>query len=132
MRFIVDNTCYFCNNIQNNINIEYSTNYSLVFRDNYPVSVLHTLIVPRKHEENIFRLSSNEYEDLFLTVREVSSNLLSIDSSISGFNIGVNQGISAGQTIMHAHIHLIPRRKGDVDDPRGGVRWIFPDNAKYW
>jgi ATP adenylyltransferase len=124
--------CYFCDPVQNSKSLIFEDSYSLVFRDNFPVTRFHTLITPREHIANIFDLSTETYKHLFALAKVESEKLLEIDKKITGFNIGVNQGVSAGQTIMHAHIHIIPRRDGDVTDAKGGVRWVVPDKADYW
>jgi ATP adenylyltransferase len=124
--------CYFCDKNLHSGSVVSEDSLSLVLRDNYPITYLHSLIVPKLHVENIFELDYSVYEHLFKQVKSESRKLLKIDNTIDGFNIGVNQGIMAGQTVMHVHIHLIPRRKGDSLNPKGGVRWIMPDKAKYW
>lgn len=124
--------CYFCDSDRNSSSLLFEDSYSRVFRDNFPVSEFHTLVTPKLHIPNIFDLDSKVYTHLFMITKLESSKLLDLDKKITGFNIGVNQGISAGQTILHAHIHIIPRRDGDIADPRGGVRWVKPDKADYW
>lgn len=107
------------------------TEHSFAFRDRYPVSQGHTLIVPRRHVASFFELNSDERQDLLeLMVR--CKDQLELEFSPDGFNIGLNDGPEAGQTVMHVHLHLIPRYKGDVEDPRGGVRWVLPEHARYW
>lgn len=84
-----------------------------------------------RHIASVFDLSENEQAALWVLVAKVRAAVherLQPD----GFNIGINDGTAAGQTIGHAHIHVIPRRNGDVPDPRGGIRWIIPDKAPYW
>jgi len=99
------------------------------FPDNYPVTRGHTLVVPRRHVTSVFSLDRDETSDLWSMVNLVVDQLkLSCDS----FNVGTNVGASAGQTIEHAHVHVIPRRDGDVSDPRGGIRWVIPEKARYW
>jgi len=104
---------------------------TLAFRDNFPVTEGHTLVAPKRHVAGIFDLTESEQAELWIEVAKVRA-LLKKQYSPDGFNIGVNDGAVAGQTIAHAHIHVIPRRKGDVEDPRGGVRWIISSKAKYW
>jgi diadenosine tetraphosphate (Ap4A) HIT family hydrolase len=105
--------------------------HALVVPDAHPVSPGHTLIVPVRHVASFFETTPDEraalLEALDWARREVLSRL-----SPDGFNIGINDGAAAGQTIMHLHLHLIPRYVGDWPDPRGGVRWLFPDKAPYW
>ena len=100
-------------------------------RDDYPVTELHTLIIPHRHFFDFFELSQPELEAVFALLEQIKSNIETLDSSVTGFNVGVNSGKDAGQTIFHCHIHLIPRRKGDMDDPRGGVRGVIPEKQQY-
>ena len=102
-----------------------------VIRDIYPVTNLHTLIIPKRHIISFFDLVEDEKIKLNKIIEEQRTLLLSEDISITGFNIGVNDGEDAGQTVMHCHIHLIPRRKGDVKNPRGGVRGGIPEMQGY-
>ncbi len=99
--------------------------------DRFPISPQHTLVIPRRHVGSIFELSELELVDLWHLVSRVRLRLIATTDAYE-FNIGVNDGLAAGQTVMHAHIHVIPRRKGDVEDPRGGIRWVIPDKARYW
>jgi diadenosine tetraphosphate (Ap4A) HIT family hydrolase len=100
-----------------------------VFLDAYPVSPGHLLIVPKRHVSALWDLTDEEYDELFATARTEAGNA---EGTIDGWNLGVNVGAAGGQTVWHVHLHLIPRRSGDTDDPRGGVRWVVPENAKYW
>jgi diadenosine tetraphosphate (Ap4A) HIT family hydrolase len=109
----------------------YSTDLGLVIRDAYPVSPGHTLILPKRHIASFFETTEAERKDL-LELLERTRDELQSKHKPDGFNIGINDGRAAGQTVMHLHIHLIPRYAGDREDPRGGVRWIFPDKADYW
>jgi len=105
--------------------------HAIAFLDGYPVSKGHTLVVPRKIVTSIFQLDETIRIAIFeftATVRELLEERYHPD----GFNIGINDGPAAGQTISHAHIHIIPRYEGDVPDPRGGVRWVVPEKARYW
>jgi diadenosine tetraphosphate (Ap4A) HIT family hydrolase len=99
--------------------------------DSFPLTPGHTLVVPRRHVASFFELTTNERLAM-LGLLDQAKATLDAKYSPNGFNIGVNDGRAAGQTVMHVHIHLIPRYKGDADDPRGGVRWIFPRKAEYW
>jgi len=108
-----------------------SSVYAVAFFDRFPVSPCHTLVIPRRHVASIYELSDPELGDLWGLVAAVRRQLSAATDAI-GFNIGVNDGIAAGQTVVHAHIHVIPRREGDVDDPRGGIRWVIPEKARYW
>ena len=108
-----------------------SSAHSRAFPDAYPVTEGHTLVVPVRHVESVFELPAEELADLWRLVAEVRLEL-SASYRPDGFTIGVNDGAAAGQTIPHAHVHVIPRRRGDVPDPRGGLRWVIPDRAPYW
>ena len=99
----------------------------LVVRDAYPVTPLHTLIVTKRHVATYFDLNEEERQSLDAHLRSEREASLAEDEAVSGFNVGMNCGADAGQTIFHCHVHLIPRRAGDVDDPRGGVRGVIPD-----
>ena len=88
-------------------------------------------MIPRKHVVSLFELSTAEQADLWMLVASVREQLQQ-EFNPDGFNIGVNDGTAAGQTVLHAHVHVIPRYAGDVPDPRGGVRWIIPEKADYW
>ena len=103
----------------------------LAFLDGFPVSEGHTLVVPKKVAACLDELSANEEAELWTAVRRVRERLRERYWP-DGFNIGINEGRVAGQTIAHAHIHIIPRYKGDQTDPRGGIRWIFSEKARYW
>ena len=122
--------CIFCKKI--NCKIITSTKYFFIIRDTaYPVTKHHTLIITNRHVDDFFDLTKDEMSDLDEVLKEQKKELKNLDKEISAFNVGVNIGKDAGQSIMHCHIHLIPRRKGDVDDPRGGVRGVIPSKQKY-
>ncbi|MEI6601436.1 MAG: HIT family protein [Comamonadaceae bacterium] len=108
-----------------------SSSHGLVIRDAYPISAGHTLIIPRRHTGSFFDLSAEERTDL-LSLLDRAKAVLEVEFAPHGYNIGINDGAAAGQTVPHLHIHLIPRYKGDCKDPRGGVRWIVPEKADYW
>ena len=108
-----------------------SSRFGVAIRDAHPVSLGHALVIPKRHVGSFFELSSKERADL-MSLLDVAKAAIDREFSPAGYNIGVNDGASAGQTISHVHIHLIPRYAGDQPDPRGGVRWIFPDKADYW
>ena len=99
--------------------------------DAYPVVDGHTLVLPRKHVSSIYELSPGEQSELWEMVGKVRTLLIE-QFGVDSLNIGLNDGLAAGQTVAHAHVHVIPRRQGDVPDPRGGIRWIIADKAKYW
>jgi len=105
--------------------------WALVVRDAYPVSPGHTLVIPRRHIASFFDLSTDEHGALVDLLR-VAREELSRERQPAAYNIGINDGAAAGQTVPHLHVHLIPRYTGDRADPRGGVRWIFPELADYW
>lgn len=121
--------CPFCTVNQERILI--ANKHCLAFADSFPISQGHTLVVPIRHLASLFELSGEERSQIWLVVEQVRDDLTS-SLHPDGFNIGLNDGPAAGQTIGHAHVHVIPRYKGDVADPRGGIRWIIPDKAKYW
>jgi ATP adenylyltransferase len=100
-------------------------------RDTSPVTPLHTLIVPRRHARTFFDLRVAERRAIERLICQVRGDILAADKTVEGFNIGINIGEVAGQTIFHCHYHLIPRRRGDVPNPRGGARAVIPDKADY-
>jgi diadenosine tetraphosphate (Ap4A) HIT family hydrolase len=108
-----------------------SNEHAVAFADAFPVTEGHTLVVPRKHVASIYELCAEAQSAVWNLVGNVRKRLLE-QLKPDGFNIGVNDGLAAGQTVAHAHVHIIPRRQGDVPDPRGGIRWIIADLAKYW
>lgn len=122
--------CKFC--LEMPINkpvIEYNSVYAIY--DSYPVTDDHLLIIPKRHVVDFFELSHNERRDADSLLFLLRNEIIEKDPDVTGFNIGINCGASAGQTIMHAHIHLIPRREGDCVDPRGGVRCVILEKMKY-
>jgi diadenosine tetraphosphate (Ap4A) HIT family hydrolase/5-methylcytosine-specific restriction endonuclease McrA len=122
--------CPFCyDNLKDRIVDELDT--VIATKDQYPVSEGHHLIVPKRHSSDWFSISNKERKDADALIRIIKSRIAESDSSVTGFNIGVNCGESAGQTIFHTHIHLIPRRDGDTPNPRGGVRGVIPDKMGY-
>jgi len=104
---------------------------AIAVRDAFPVSSGHTLVIPRRHVISFFDATHDERESM-LSLVTCAREQIDSEFSPSGYNIGINDGLSAGQTILHLHIHLIPRFSGDVEDPRGGVRWVLPNKARYW
>jgi diadenosine tetraphosphate (Ap4A) HIT family hydrolase len=105
--------------------------HCVVIRDGYPVTPLHTLVITKRHVSDYFELTPDELRDVEAQVFRQRDQIQSTDGSVTGFNVGVNVGVDAGQTVMHCHVHLIPRRKGDVDNPRGGVRGAISGKADY-
>ena len=122
--------CIFCN--KTNCKVISSTKNFFIIRDTaYPVTKHHTLIITNRHVADFFDLTKEEMTELDEILKNQKVQLKNLDEEISGFNVGVNIGKDAGQSIMHCHLHLIPRRKGDVKDPRGGVRGVIPEKQKY-
>lgn len=121
--------CVFCG--MPGARILHENELAVVVRDLYPVTHLHSLIIPRRHAENYFHLSIEETMACHELLLWVKSKVLSADFTVTGFNIGMNCGVSAGQTVFHCHIHLIPRRNGDSVKPRGGVRAVIAEKASY-
>lgn len=121
--------CLFCGIQQKDIIEE--NELAIAIKDNYPVTKFHTLIIPKRHIEDYFDLSKEEIRACNILLKYMRDDILKDDSNVEGFNIGVNSGSVAGQTVFHCHIHLIPRRAGDVDNPRGGVRGVIPSRQDY-
>ena len=106
-------------------------NFFYATRDSYPVTKLHTLIIPKRHFQSYFNMNNNEIKSINMILNEQRKEIVQLDSSVTAFNIGINDGKDAGQSIYHLHVHLIPRRQGDVENPRGGVRGVIPAKQKY-
>jgi diadenosine tetraphosphate (Ap4A) HIT family hydrolase len=122
-------SCLFCAIPADQVLIEHPL--VLAKRDGYPVSKGHTLIIPRRHVASFFETTEEERRAMLKLLDEVKA-MLDREHKPDGYNIGINNGPAAGQTVMHLHIHLIPRYNGDSPDPRGGIRWVLPDKAAYW
>ena len=121
--------CIFCNsNSLDQALIENDLAY--VRYDKFPVAEGHLLVISKRHEEDYFNLSAEEQASLSKLIVQ-ARDLLVKQVSPDGINIGVNIGVAAGQTIMHTHMHIIPRYEKDVTDPRGGIRCVIPDKQKY-
>ena len=121
--------CLFC---QVELNLVVAENELCYARkDGFPVTEFHTLIIPKRHITNYFDLHQPEINAIHQMLEKIKKEIEEHDDSVTGFNIGVNAGEDAGQSIFHVHVHLIPRRKGDVENPRGGVRGVIPDKQKY-
>ena len=120
--------CPFCN-LGPDRRIE-ENELAVALADTYPVSPGHTLVVPRRHVPDFFQLSAEEIAAVFDLVRQMRDRLIAARGP-SGFNVGVNVGTAAGQTVVHAHVHLIPRYSGDAQDPTGGVRNVIPGKGRY-
>ena len=108
-----------------------TSHVAIAFFDDFPVTEGHALVAPRHHVESLYQLSAEDQSALWKLVSDVRS-LLVQRYTPDGFNIAVNDGTAAGQTIGHAHIHVIPRRVGDSPDPKGGIRKLFPEKERYW
>lgn len=122
-------TCPFCTLPAHRI-ID-SNEHGIVVRDGFPVSMGHTLIIPKRHVGSFFEITDEERADLLVLLNKAKV-VIKEEFNPDGYNIGINDGSAAGQTVPHLHLHLIPRYKGDRNDPRGGVRWIIPEKADYW
>jgi len=126
---MTQSNCPFCNADQSNVLL--ANEHATAFLDGFPVTPGHSLIVPKRHIASFFEATKEEQAAMFDLVAEMRELLLA-ERTPDGFNVGINDGAAAGQTVMHLHIHLIPRYAGDTEDPRGGVRWIMPVKAPYW
>jgi len=104
---------------------------ALAVRDAFPLSPGHTLIVPRRHVESFFEVTAEERAGM-LALLDAAKEQIDAEHRPDGYNVGINDGAPAGQTVAHLHMHLIPRYRGDVPDPRGGVRWVLAERARYW
>ena len=124
-----NNPCIFCIIRKEELQFENQLAYSST--DSYPVSELHSLIVPKRHVETYFDLTKEEIQACNELILKTKEKILKQDFNVKGFNIGTNVGKSAGQSIMHCHIHVIPRREGDVENPQGGVRSVIPNKQHY-
>ena len=124
-----NNPCIFCIIRKQELQFENYLAYSSL--DSYPVTEFHSLIVPKRHVETYFELTNEETLACNELILKTKEKILKQDPSVKGFNIGTNVGKSAGQSIMHCHIHLIPRRQGDVENPQGGVRSVIPKKQHY-
>ena len=124
-----NNPCLFCNSKASGITHEKNLAYASY--DTYPVSEQHCLIIPKRHVVDYFELSNEELVACNDLIKIVKQEVLDKDKNVKAFNIGTNAGKIAGQSIMHCHIHLIPRREGDVNNPQGGVRSVIPEKQHY-
>jgi diadenosine tetraphosphate (Ap4A) HIT family hydrolase len=125
----VERGCIFCALPDERIVV--SNAAAVAIEDGFPLTPGHSLIIPRRHVRSFFELTREERSAVF-DLLELAKERLERRHRPDGYNIGINDGAPAGQTVMHLHVHLIPRYKGDAPDPRGGVRWIMPDKARYW
>ena len=121
--------CLFCNIERDRIIGENQLAYGI--RDLFPVTRYHTLVIPKRHVETYFDMTAKEKLACDELLTRFKNEILEFDVTVTGFNIGMNAGESAGQTIFHSHTHLIPRRDGDVEEPRGGVRGVIAGKQQY-
>jgi ATP adenylyltransferase len=121
--------CLFC--LMTPDRIVMSNRLAYAIHDGFPVTKLHSLVIPKRHAATYFDITADELLACDDLLRKLRTSFLSSDPSIEGFNIGLNAGEVAGQTIFHCHFHLIPRRRGDVENPRGGVRHLIPGKGYY-
>lgn len=124
-----NNPCLFCNAKESGIAAE--NEFAFASYDTYPVSDFHCLIIPKRHVKDYFEMSDEELLACNDLITKIKNEILTKDKSVKAFNIGTNAGKISGQSIMHCHIHLIPRREGDVDNPQGGVRSVIPKKQHY-
>ena len=124
-----NNPCLFCNIKESGLVDENTLAYTSY--DTYPVSDLHCLIIPKRHVKDYFELTRDEVIACNDLIKDIKKEILLKDSSVKGFNIGSNVGKTAGQSILHCHVHLIPRREGDVENPQGGIRSVIPLKQHY-
>ena len=129
-RLAMEPDCPFCDRIVSSESVA-SNEHAVAIPDAFPLSFGHTLIVPRRHVSSLWDLSESELENIWKLAGEVRK-MLGAEHSPDGFNVGVNDGAAAGQTMDHAHLHVIPRYERDVPDPRGGIRHVLPERARYW
>jgi diadenosine tetraphosphate (Ap4A) HIT family hydrolase len=122
--------CVFCERV-NRGDLVASNESAAAFPDAFPLNKGHCLIVPRRHEADFLALTDEEQAAIWALLPDVRRHA-EANGTPDGYNIGINVGEAAGQTVAHAHLHVIPRYRGDVPDPRGGIRWIVPAKAPYW
>lgn len=126
---MINKPCVFCTLEPSRIIAE--NDLAVAIRDIFPVTEYHTLIIPRRHVADYFDLTPEEHEAIRELLTSRRESIQKADNTVTGFNVGVNCGADAGQTIFHVHVHLIPRRKGDVENPKGGVRGVIPAKQGY-
>jgi len=125
--------CFFCKFEKGLINERKILDGKLAFviNDGNPVTKHHSLIIPKRHFASFFDITNEELLEINELIKIRKDQILKLDPTVVGFNIGINIGEAAGQTVFHLHIHLIPRRIGDVENPKGGVRGVIPEKQKY-
>lgn len=126
---MMNKPCVFCTLEPSRIIAE--NDLAVAIRDIFPVTKDHTLIIPRRHVADYFDLTPGEHEAIRELLASQRESIQKADSTVTGFNVGVNCGADAGQTIFHVHVPLIPRRKGDMENPKGGVRGVIPERQGY-
>ena len=124
-----NNPCLFCD--INKSGCVHENNLAYASYDSYPVSDYHCLIIPKRHIKDYFDLSKDELIACDELIKTVKDEIMFKDKSVKGFNLGTNIGKISGQSILHCHFHLIPRREGDVENPQGGVRSVIPKKQHY-
>ena len=124
-----NNPCLFCNTKESGFTNQNELAYASY--DTYPVSKYHCLIIPKRHIKDFFELTDEELVACNDLIRKVKDEVIKKDPNIDGFNLGTNIGSVSGQSILHCHFHLIPRREGDVENPQGGVRSVIPKKQHY-
>ena len=124
-----NNPCLFCNVKESGLADENKLAYASY--DSYPVTELHCLVIPKRHIKDYFKLTDEEIIACNELIKKIKKEIEIKDDTVKGFNIGTNLGKVAGQSVMHCHIHLIPRREGDVENPQGGVRSVIPLKQHY-
>ena len=129
----MSDNCPFCAILSKSIPREIIASNDLAFciADGYPVTDGHTLVIPKRHVASFFEATAEERVALIALLNKAKT-MIDAEFRPSSYNIGINDGPAAGQTVPHLHIHLIPRYEGDDDDPRGGVRWVIAEKADYW
>ena len=124
-----NNPCLFCNTKESGFTLQNKLAYASY--DTYPVSKHHCLIIPKRHIKDFFELTDKELLACNDLIKKVKDEIKKKDPNINGFNLGTNIGKASGQSILHCHFHLIPRRSGDVENPQGGVRSVIPNKQRY-
>jgi diadenosine tetraphosphate (Ap4A) HIT family hydrolase len=123
--------CPFCRRVRGHKFLLGTRPTAVAIPDEFPVNPGHCLVLPKRHVADLFELTIEEQSDIGQLLWELRE-LLEAEHHTTAFNVGANVGAAAGQTIEHAHVHLIPRYEADVADPRGGIRWVIPERAPYW
>tara|TARA_B110001450_G_C17449800_1_gene411527 strand:- start:132 stop:530 length:399 start_codon:yes stop_codon:yes gene_type:complete len=124
-----NNPCLFCNIKESGC--AHENNLAFASYDSYPVSKHHCLIIPKRHINDFFDLTTEELLSCNDIIKKVKDEIINKDKTVKGFNLGTNIGKISGQSILHCHFHLIPRRAGDVENPQGGVRSVIPNKQHY-